>query len=160
MFFAAEFCWEMFNALVLHFSDYAPLWCTPKDSAYVILAGLNIEIAFMFFMAPIVLFKSLPADKSLKIAGVPNRIFIPIVWGLFCVFVEVLLNRAGALVWDHWFWSWPHIYLIVIVYVTPFLVITWVYDTLSLQAKAKWLAIWGALAILGFILFAMVLHWI
>ncbi|HOV12667.1 MAG TPA: hypothetical protein PK771_00105, partial [Spirochaetota bacterium] len=27
--FFAELIWEMFNALILHFTNYAPLWSTP-----------------------------------------------------------------------------------------------------------------------------------
>ena len=39
---------EIWNALVLHFTQFAPVWGTPGNSAFVILAGLNIEIMFMF----------------------------------------------------------------------------------------------------------------
>ncbi|HDZ11053.1 MAG TPA: hypothetical protein ENH53_02490, partial [Bacteroidetes bacterium] len=35
---------EIWNGLVLHFTNYAPVWGTPGRSAFVILAGLNIEI--------------------------------------------------------------------------------------------------------------------
>ena len=47
----SEFTWEIFNALILHFTQYAGMWITPGKSAYVILAGLNIEIWFMFALA-------------------------------------------------------------------------------------------------------------
>ena len=39
---------EIINSLVLHFTQYAPIWGTPGHSAYTILIGLNVEIMFMF----------------------------------------------------------------------------------------------------------------
>ena len=65
---------EIWNGLVFHFTQYAPVWGAPGRTAYLILIGLNIEICFMFACAGIVVAKTLPADKSLKILGVPNRL--------------------------------------------------------------------------------------
>jgi hypothetical protein len=33
---------EIWNALVFHFTNYAPVWGTPGKTAYLILIGLNI----------------------------------------------------------------------------------------------------------------------
>ena len=64
---------EIWNGLVFHFTNYAPVWGTPGPTAYLILIGLNIEICFMFAIAGIVMAKMLPADKRLKIVGLTNR---------------------------------------------------------------------------------------
>ncbi|HEX9973950.1 MAG TPA: hypothetical protein VGD14_17905 [bacterium] len=78
---------EIWNGLVFHFTQYAPVWGTPGKSAFVILIGLNIEICFMFAISGIVFAKMLPADKKLKILRIPNRLFFAITGTIFCVFV-------------------------------------------------------------------------
>ncbi len=133
---AAEFTWEILNALVLHFTGYSAVWTTPGHTAYLILVGLTIEIWMMFFVAGVIVLKSLPAQRSQRIFGLPNRLVVPVLWGLFCAFIEVLLNRWGVLVWEYSWWKWPNIYLIVLGYAIPFLVITWIYDNVSIKAKA------------------------
>ena len=45
---------DIWNALVLHFAQFVPVCGTPGNSAFVILAGLNIEIMFLFAIAGIV----------------------------------------------------------------------------------------------------------
>ena len=71
---------EIWNGLVFHFTNYAPVWATPGNgSSLVILIGLNIEISFMFAIMGIIMAKQLPADKNLKILGVPNRMLYAIV---------------------------------------------------------------------------------
>ena len=64
---------EIWNALVFHFTQYAPVWGAPGDTAYLILIGLNIEICFMFAIAGVAFSKMLPADKNMRILGLPNR---------------------------------------------------------------------------------------
>lgn len=159
VFFTAEFFWEILNALLFHFTGYAALWSAPADTAYLILIGLNIEIAMMFFVAGLIVIKSLPKDQKLKIFGLPNRLVVPVIWGLFCVFIEVLLNQWGALVWDYVWWSWPHVYLIILGYTLPFLAITWVYDRLSLRAKGITLGVFVGIDVTCWILFVKILHW-
>ncbi len=139
---AGEFIWEMFNALVCHFSGYSGLWVTPGKTAYLILVGFNIEIAFFFALVPIIAFNILDAfekDETIKILGrqIPNRILIPLVLGAACVFIEVLLNQWGYLVWDWTFWNWPMIPLIVVAYTLPMFFITWMYDHQTLRFKTK-----------------------
>ena len=45
---------EIINSLVFHFTNYAPIWGAPGDTAYLILIGLNIEIMFMFAVSGII----------------------------------------------------------------------------------------------------------
>jgi hypothetical protein len=160
-FWAGEFIWEMFNALVLKVNGWAPMWITPGgNSAYVIYVGLNIEIAFFFAVAALLVIKVLPADRSLKILGVSNRVFIPVVMGLASVCVEVLLNRAGLLVWDNVWWQWPHIWLIVVAYCLPFLAVAWCHDNLRLKTKAIAAVLLPVLAVSCHLIFATWLGWI
>src|SRR5512143_2808126 len=83
---------EIWNGLVFHFTNYAPVWGAPGDTAFLLLIGLNIEICFMFAIAGVTFSKMLPQNKSLKILGLPNRLFFAIAGSIFCVFVEVILN--------------------------------------------------------------------
>ena len=96
---------EIWNALVFHFTGYAPVWGAPGQTAYLILIGLNIEICFMFAIAGITFGKMMPPDKKMKLLGIPNRLVIAVGGAAFCVFVEVLLNSIGALTWDYPWWS-------------------------------------------------------
>jgi hypothetical protein len=152
---------EIWNGLVFHFSNYAPVWGTPGKSAFVILIGLNIEICFMFAIAGITFSKMLPADKQLKVLGVPNRLAIAIGGSIFCVCVEYLLNAAGALTWDYPWWNVGAPWLIVLLgYLPFFLVAFWVFDMESVRKKFYTVA-----SILSFdaaclVLFGVLLKWI
>ena len=159
-FWAAELVWEIINGLVLHFSGYSAMWTVAGKSVFVLLVGLNVEIYFMFAIAPIVLFNLLPADRSRKIAGIPNRWLIPALVGLFCVAVETVLNRWGALVWSWPWWRWPTVEWIVVAYVAPFLFIAWAYDRWTLRTKV--IAAAGAVvaALASWWLFVVELGWV
>ncbi len=160
LFFTGEFCWEMINGLVLYFTRHSAIWTTPADSAFIILVGLNIEICMMFSVAGVIVTKTLPADRNLKILGLPNRILIPVFWGIFCTLVEVILNRMHVLIWEYSWWRWPHIYIIIVNYTAPFLLITWAYDHLSLKFKARALLIFVLINVIAWVLFVNVLKWI
>lgn len=104
---------EIWNALVFHFTGYAPVWGAPGDTAFLLLIGLNVEICFMFAIAGIVFVKTLPRSRELRILGVPNRWLLALVWSVFCVIVELWLNSVGALTWDYAWWSAEAPWLIV-----------------------------------------------
>lgn len=152
---------EIWNALVFHFSNYAPVWGAPGDTAFLILIGLNIEIAFMFGIAGIVWGKFLLPDKKTKIMGIPNRLFIAISGSAFSVFVEYFLNAAGALTWDYSWWNRGAPWLIFLFgYLTFFLVAFWVHD---MESRKKQLITVGGIFtfdILAIIIFAGFLGWI
>jgi len=152
---------EIWNGLVLHFTQYAPCWGAPGKTAFLILIGLNIEICFMFAIAGITFSKLLPADRRLKILGLPNRLFFAITGSVFCVFVEILLNRAGALAWDYAWWNRGAPWLIFLVgYLPFFLVAFWVFDMDSVRRKIKIVGAIYAVDIACLALFAGVLKWI
>ena len=152
---------EIWNGLVLHFTQYAPVWGAPGKTAYLILIGLNIEICFMFAIAGVTFAKMLPPDKKLKILGVPNRLFIAIAGSIFCVIVECLLNGVNALTWDYSWWNLGAPWLIFLIGYLPFFLVSfWVFDMESLKRKVTTVG-----AILGFdlvclVVFAGILKWI
>lgn len=152
---------EIWNSLVFHFTGYAPVWGAPGNTAFLILIGLNIEICFMFSVSGIIWSKMLLPDKKTKILGIPNRAFIAVAGAIFCVIVEMFLNRAGALTWDYPWWSRSAPWLIFLIgYLTFFIMAFWVFDMKSM--KSKLIAngiIWGVVFI-SLIIFIPVLHWI
>jgi len=152
---------EIWNGLVFHFTNYAPVWGAPGQTAYLILIGLNIEICFMFAIAGVTFSKLLPADKSLKILGLPNRLFFAILGSIFCVIVELLLNAAGALTWDYSWWNVGAPWLIFLIGYLPFFLVSfWVFDMPTLRQKAITVGVILGFDLICLVLFAGVLHWI
>jgi hypothetical protein len=160
-FFGMDLFNETWNALVLHFTDRSAVWTTPGDTAYLILVGLTIEISFMFAVAGVAFVKLLPADKNMKILGIPNRWFFAVVNSVFCVFVEVLLNRAGALVWAYPWWNFPNVWLIVLFGYLPFMAVAfWVYDMERIRNKITVVSALYAVDLAAIIFFGVLLGWI
>jgi hypothetical protein len=152
---------EIWNALVMHFTNYAPVWGAPGKTAYLILIGLNIEICFMFAIAGITFSKMLPPQKQTRILGIPNRLFFAIVGSAFCVFVELLLNSIGALTWEYSWWNTGAPWLIFLVGYLPFFLVSfWVHDMPSLRKKVLAVgALFGFDALL-ILVFGVALHWL
>jgi hypothetical protein len=121
---------EIWNSLVFHFTDFAPVWGAPAKTAYLILIGLNIEICFMFAIAGITFGKMLPADKKLRIWGIPNRLLIAI--------------GGSALVG----------------YLPFFLVSFWVHDMESVKKKLSVLGVIYGVDIVSILVFGVILGWI
>jgi hypothetical protein len=152
---------ETWNALVLHFTDRSAVWTTPGDTAYLIFVGLPIEISAMFAVAGVIFTKMLPADKSLRILGIPNRWFFAVANAIVCVFVEVLLNRADVLVWEYPWWNFPNIGLIFLLGYLPFMAVSfWVYDMEKIRNKIATVLVIYAVDLSAIILFAGLLGWI
>jgi uncharacterized membrane protein len=152
---------EIWNALVFHFTNYAPVWGAPGKSAYEILIGLNIEISFMFAIAGITFAKMLPADKKMKILGLPNRWFFAIANSIFCVIIEILLNAVGALTWDYSWWNASAPVLIVIFgYLTFFVVSYWVFDMESVKKKIITTSVIFGIDLLALLVFGVALGWL
>jgi hypothetical protein len=152
---------ETWNALVFHFTQHAPVWGAPGDTAYLILIGLNIEICFMFSIAGVSFAKMLPKDKDLRILGIPNRLVMGVVGAAFCVFVEVLLNAVDALTWDYSWWNVGAPWLIFLLGYLPFFLVSfWVHDMESLQRKARIVSALYAFDIACLIVFGAILGWI
>jgi hypothetical protein len=152
---------EIWNALVFHFTQYAPVWGAPADTAYLILIGLNIEICMMFFVLGIVAAHTLPKDRHAKIMGIPNRLVYAVGYSIFAVFIEILLNAAGALTWDYTWWAIKAPWLIFLVgYLPFFLVCFWVHDMETVRKKAITVGVILGFDALCLILFGTILKWI
>jgi len=152
---------EIWNSLVFHFTNYAPVWGAPGETAYLIFIGLNIEICFMFAIAGIAFGKMLPKDKSLKIMGMNNRLFFAISGAIFCVIVELFLNAVDALTWDYSWWNIRAPWLIFLLgYFYFFLVSFWVHDMKTIRKKVVTVSLIYAVDIIGIIVFGVILKWI
>jgi len=129
---------EIWNGLVFAFSNYSAFWTTPGASAYIILIGWNIEIAFMFSIGGIVFAKFLPEDKNKKMFGLPNRWAMAIGFTIFSVFVEILLNLGNYLIWEYVFWNWYNPILIFLIgYFHFFVGAFYVYDLPERKDKIR-----------------------
>lgn len=127
---------EIWNSLVFHWTGRAPVWGAVGDSNYQLLIGLNIEISLMFLVLGLASTKLLPADRAMRIAGLPNRAVIALVNALLCVGVEILLNQIGVLTWDWSWWRMEMPVLILLVGYLPFFVAAYlVYDMKQVKHK-------------------------
>jgi len=152
---------EIGNALVLHFTGHAPVWGAPGQTAYLILIGLNIEICVMFAVSGVVFVKLLPPDKTSRILGVPNRLFVALAGSAACVFVEYLLNAVGALTWDYAWWSRDAPWLIFLVGYLPFFLVAFrVHDMASPRRQALVVGALLAIVTVCLVVFGAVLGWI
>jgi len=152
---------EIWNALWFHFSQYAPVWGAPARTAFLLLIGLNIEITFMFAVAGIAFGKMLPADKHMKVLGLPNRLVFAVFGAVFCVFVEILLNSVGALTWEYPWWSARAPWLIFFLgYLHFFLVSFWVHDMEKVRSKVITVGTILGVDVVSLIVFGAILRWI
>ena len=120
---------ELANSAIWHISDTAPLWAVTGSTSYLILIGLCIEICFMFAIGGIVYAKVLPADRELRLFGLPNRLAIGLGFSIVAVVVEILLHATGFFHWHYWWWNVPFVPLIVVFgYMTFYGIAAWVYD--------------------------------
>jgi len=134
-YWAIETIFEQLNALVYHFTKKAPLWCTPgHNSAYVIYIGLNIEITFMFGIAAAVCGLTLPANHADTFLWLPLNVWIPLGIGVFCLFVETLLNKMDALTWYWPIWNRKMLLFTLIGYSGAFILFVQVYLRASMLA--------------------------
>ncbi|MHB8772643.1 MAG: hypothetical protein ACYC7J_16740 [Syntrophales bacterium] len=120
--FGMDFFNETWNGWVLHFTNRSAVWTTPGETALRTMIGWNIEIMFMFALSGIIYYHTLPRYREERILGIPNRWFWAVVYSLFCVVVECLLNIGGHLVWEYPFWrlSFGGVWLIFLIGYFPF----------------------------------------
>jgi hypothetical protein len=115
----------------------------------------------MFAIAGITFAKMLPDDKKMKLAGIPNRWFFAVVYSVFCVVVELLLNAAGVLTWDYSWWNATAPFLIVIFgYLTFFIVSYWVLDMETVKKKMIVVGFIFGVDILAILIFGFILGWL
>lgn len=152
---------EIANALVLHFDGHAALWTVTGHTSFLILIGLTVEISLFFAINGIIFTKLLPADRSTRILGLPNRWAIAVGLSLVSVGVELLLHADGVFHWHYWWWNVASFPVIVVFgYLTFYIVAFTVYDA---PRRARQLQIVGSLAaldLLAGLVFGPLLGWI
>lgn len=152
---------EIANALVLHFDGHAALWTVTGQSSFVILIGLTIEISLFFAINGVVFVKLLPADRSVRILGLPNRWALAIGLSLVSVGVELLLHADGVFHWYYWWWNVASFPVIVVFgYLTFYVVAFWVYDMPSRMRQLQVVGSLGATVLACGLLFGPLLGWI
>ena len=160
-FWLADWINEIANSLILHFSHRAALWTVTGDTAYLVLIGLTIEISLMFAISGVIFAKTLPADRQLKILGLPNRLAIGLAFSVFATFVEVLLKGTGYFHWEYWWWNYPFVLPIVLFgYLWFFLIAAYVYDLPSDRRRVQVVGAMAGLVAAALLLFGPVLSWI
>jgi hypothetical protein len=152
---------EIANALVLHFDGHAALWTVTGRSSFVILIGLTIEITLFFAINGVVFAKLLPADRSARILGLPNRWAMSVGLSLVSVGVELLLHADGVFHWYYWWWNVASFPVIVVFgYLTFYVVAFTVHD---ISRRVRQLQVVGALAgvdLIAGLVFGPLLGWI
>ncbi|WP_457557516.1 hypothetical protein [Candidatus Harpocratesius sp.] len=103
--FGMDFFNETWNGWILIFTNRSAFWTTPGETALRVTIGWNIEIIFMFLLNGIIFAYMLEEDEKKKILRIPNRWFYAIILAAFCVFVEILLNIGGLLIWEYSLWN-------------------------------------------------------
>lgn len=157
----ADWINEIVNSLILHFTDRAALWTVTGDTAYLILIGLSIEISMMFAIAGVVYVKSLPADRSVRILGMPNRLAIGLGFSVFAVIVELLLHATGFFHWEYWWWNDTFPFLIVILgYLWFFLIAAYVYDLPDNRSRLRVVGAMATVVAVSLVVFGALLEWI
>ncbi|MGH2879190.1 MAG: hypothetical protein ACRDK4_06250 [Solirubrobacteraceae bacterium] len=152
---------EIVNALVLHFNGHAALWTVTGSSSYVILIGLTIEITLFFAINGIVFTKLLPADRSVRILGLPNRWAMAIGLSLVSVGVELLLHADGVFHWYYWWWNVATFPVIVVFgYLTFYIVAFWVYDMPDRRRQLQVVGSLAALVLIAGLVFGPLLGWL
>lgn len=152
---------EIVNALVLHLNGHAALWTVTGASSYMILIGLTVEISLFFAINGVIFVKLLPADRGIRIGGLPNRLSIALALSLMSVGVELLLHALGVFHWYYWWWNVASFPVIVVFgYLTFYVVAFVVYDA---PRRSRQLAVVGCLAFLDLVAgltFGPLLGWI
>jgi len=152
---------EIWNALIYHFTNFAPFWSTPPtilspgnyvpNSSLIILIGLNIEICFMFLIMGLVstkMFKGTiqeefriedPVEqREYRRKRIKNRLIVIFSMASLCVIVEIFLNLIGILVWEWEFlWSIKNPVLIYLIGYLPF----WGISAVIYDMRKRWMQI-------------------
>jgi len=145
---------EIWNGLFYTATGYSAVWMCSFPTAYQPLMGWNIEIIFMFLILGLASTKLLPEDKELKILGINNRHFFAFIMAWICVFVEILLNKWGALIWNYSWWQADFPFLVFIIGYLPFFEIAYfVYDMENLKKQAIFTGAFALLILLAMIIF-------
>ena len=161
--FGMDFINETWNGWVFHFSGRSAFWTTPGPTALRTMVGWNIEIMFMFAIAGIIYYHMLLPKREDRILGLPNRWFWAAFYAAFCVFIEVVLNIGGHLVWEYPWWnrSLAGIWLIFLFgYFHFFVAIIFMLSRKTMRGKLVFIAALYAVAALANIFGLGIMGWV
>ncbi len=115
--FGMDFFNETWNGWIMYLTGYSAFWTAPGETALRTMVGWNIEIMFMFALLGIIFYHTLSEDLNKKILGLREMWIVAAGYTLFCLFIEVLLNMGGHLVWAYPFWnrSFGGVWLIMLI---------------------------------------------
>jgi hypothetical protein len=147
---------EIINALIQHFSGHA-LWTAPTGTAFLILIGVGAELSIMFSVAGLVLSKLLPADPSVKILGINNRLFLALLNAAFYSIFEIFLVKTPAFVWVYPWWGALTVFITV--YIPFFAAAFYCYDWQP-KTQVRFIGTLFGINAVMLIVFAGVLGWI
>jgi len=111
-------------------------------------------------IAGIVFAKTLPADRSMKILGLPNRFVLALGLSVVSVAVEVFLHAAGVFHWHYWWWGLDSLPIIVIFgYLWFYFYAAWAFDA---KGARRWWIVGGLGAIdaAAILVFGVILGWL
>ena len=100
-----DFVNETWNGWVLVLTGRSAFWTAPGPTALRTMVGWNIEIMFMFALAGVIYHHTLSARDERPMWRRREAWLWAAGYAAFCVFVEVLLNQGGLLVWEYPFWN-------------------------------------------------------
>ena len=154
--YSVHWFYEIGNALIQHFSGHA-LWTVPTGTSYLLLVGVGWELSVMFSVAGLLLSKLLPADKGLKILGIPNRVLFVLGNAAFFSVFEIFLVSTPVFHWVYpWWGSLP---VFVTTYIPFFLAAAWAYDADPRQRR-RFIGVVAGIDVALLIIFALILGWI
>jgi len=154
--YSVHWFYEILNALIQHFSGHA-LWTVPTGTAFLLLVGVGIELSFMFSIAGLVMSKLLPADPTLTLLGINNRLLFAIGNAAFFSIVEIFLAMTPAFVWVYpWWGAFP---VFVTVYIPFFLAAFYCHDWRP-KTQVAFIGTVVAVDALMMFVFAGLLKWI
>jgi len=154
--YSVHWFYEILNALIQHFSGHA-LWTVPTGTAFLLLVGVGIELSFMFSIAGLVMSKLLPADPTLTLLGINNRLLFAIGNAAFFSIVEIFLAMTPTFVWVYpWWGAFP---VFVTVYIPFFLAAFYCHDWKP-KTQVTFIGTVAAVDALMMFVFAGLLKWI
>ncbi len=153
---------EMLNALVMRWTGRTALWVAAGESSYLVFVGINVEIILCFSIIWAAAARVLPEDRGAKVLGIPNRAFFAFTFGFLSMCTEALLNRAGLLVWEWWWFRWPYALPQILVFYTLawYGLIRFQDSHLSIGERCRVVGAVFAVLIAAFVVFALILRWV
>ncbi|MBQ9067220.1 MAG: hypothetical protein IJ133_06855 [Clostridia bacterium] len=122
--YGVHWLYEICNAIIGHVAY--PLWTvTPESTTFILLIGVSWELSMMFSIAGFTA-DLLPADKTKKVIGIPNRIFWAIVAAAGFSIFEIFLSSTPSFVWVYKWWGALPVFLTT--YIPFFLAAYLIYD--------------------------------